>query len=160
MKQMFCLLALGSILWAIPSLAAPSPLCYLLANNATAPFNTPYTPDSRSAFNASGGAISVTHVSPGVYTVVCYGLGSGFGLETVGNVQVTANGDSNIECHVNGWASGSLIFEAPATSNIIRPPPPVFSPRFTASVLCFGPGGGTGGGPKAADSEFTLLFVD
>jgi hypothetical protein len=30
---------------------------------------------------------------------------------------------------------------------------------FTASVDCFGKGGGTGGGPAPADSRFDLLFV-
>jgi hypothetical protein len=54
MNRIFWLLALGSsIVWAMPSLAAPSGkvLCYALANNATAPVNMPYTPDSRSAFS-------------------------------------------------------------------------------------------------------------
>jgi hypothetical protein len=30
---------------------------------------------------------------------------------------------------------------------------------FTATVDCFGKGGGTGGGPAPADSQFDLLFL-
>jgi hypothetical protein len=160
MKRILCLLALGFALCATPSLAAPSGsvLCYLLANNATAPLNTPYTPDSRSAFSAKGGGISVSHTGTGTYSVTCGGVGvGGIGFETVGNVQVTAVGDSNVYCHVNSWASGVVLEREPA---IIAPPGTIiFVDRFNASVVCFGRGTGTGGGPAPADSEFSLVFI-
>jgi hypothetical protein len=165
MKRIFWLLALGSFVWATPSLAAPSGkvLCYALANNAAAPLNMPYTPDSRSAFNPSGGGISVTHTGTGTYSVTCSPVGvGGIGFETVGNVQVTAVGDNNTYCHLKGWTSGfELVAEragvlAAGKTAAALPPTPVFFDRFDASVVCFG-GGGTGGGPK--DSEFSLIFV-
>jgi hypothetical protein len=160
MKRILCLLALGFVFYATPSFAAPTGavLCYLLANNAGAALNTPYTPDSRSAFNANGGAISVTHTGTGTYSVTCYGVGvGGIGFEQVGNVQVTADGDSNIYCHVNGWGSGITLAAEPSAA--VRPPIPIFLNRFDATVVCFGPGGGGGGGPKNADSEFSLVFI-
>jgi hypothetical protein len=161
MKRTLCLLALGFVFCATPSLAAPSGtvLCYLLANNATATINTPYTPDSRSALNAKGGAISVTHTGTGTYSVTRTSLGvGGIGFETVGNVQVTAVGDSNVYCHVNGWGSGlGFVFEQ---EKVVRPPGSIiFFDRFDASVVCFGRGGGGGGGPAPADSEFSLVFI-
>jgi hypothetical protein len=159
MKRIFWLLALGSIVWATPSLAAPSGkvLCYALANNATAPLNMSYTPDSRSAFNPSGGGISVTHTGTGTYSVLCSGVGvGGIGFETVGNVQVTAVGDDNTYCHLKSWASGAVLAGSTSTIAATSPGTHIFFDQFDASVVCFG-GGGTGGGPK--DSEFSLLFV-
>jgi hypothetical protein len=160
MKRIFWLLALGSIVWAMPSLAAPSGkvLCYALANVADA--QSPYTPDSRSAFSLSGGVISVNHIDKGVYSVTCFGVGiGGIGFERVGNVQVTALGDNNTYCLVKSWASGILAQFAGSTSTsktAAALPGPIFFDQFDATVLCFG-GGGTGGGPK--DSEFSLIFV-
>jgi hypothetical protein len=60
MEQIFGALTLGCILWATPSHAAPSGtvLCYVLANQPTA--NSPYTPDSRSSYNAN--AICRSHL--------------------------------------------------------------------------------------------------
>jgi hypothetical protein len=70
----------------------------------------------------------------------------------VGNVQVTAVGSTNICCHADTRGAGVII---------TLPPPnvsPVVVNRFDASVVCFGPGHGGGGGPAAADSEFALAF--
>jgi hypothetical protein len=162
MKQIIWSLALGFVLWASPSFAGPTGavLCYALANNAAAPLNMPYTPDSRSAFNAKGGAISVTHTGTGTYSVTCNGLGvGGIGFETVGNVQVTAVGDTNVYCHVNSWGAGILLALANATPAVIRPGPITFIDEFSATVVCFGRGGGGGGGPAPADSEFALTFI-
>jgi hypothetical protein len=61
-------------------------------------------------------------------------------------VQVTAVGDSNVYCHVNNWSSGEYL-----EARLVK--------SFNANVLCFGKGGGQGGGPAAADSAFTLLFA-
>jgi hypothetical protein len=162
MKRTLCLLALGFVFCTTPSLAAPSGavVCYLLADNATAPANTPYTPDSRSAFNAKGGGISVTHTGTGTYSVTCTGLGVGsLGIERIGNVQVTAVGDSNVYCHVNNWTSGRLIVLAREPTVVVPPDTLTFVDRFDASVVCFGRGGGGGGGPAPADSEFSLVFI-
>jgi hypothetical protein len=158
MKRIFWLLAVGSsVVWATPSLAAPSGkvLCYALANNESAPLNMPYTPDSRSAFNPNGG-ISVTHTGTGTYSVACFGVGTGgIGFETVGNVQVTAVGDNNTYCHLKSWSSG-IVLANTGTIAATTPGTHIFFDQFDASVVCFG-GGGTGGGPK--DSEFSLMFA-
>jgi hypothetical protein len=159
MKRISWLIVLGIVLCASPSLAAPTGavLCYALANNASAQVGVPYTPDSRSAFNAKGGAINVTHNGTGVYSVTCAGVGvGGIGFETVGNVQVTAVGDSNVYCHVNSWTAGILIAGRPPGP---RPEALVFLDEFSASVVCFGRGQGGGGGPAPADSEFSLVFI-
>jgi hypothetical protein len=164
------LLALGFVFSSTtPSFAGPSGavLCYLVANNAGAPFNTPYTPDFASAFN-TGGGISVTHTGTGTYSVTCNGLGvGGLGFQMVGNVQVTAVGSSNIYCHANSWASGLGIIIKPAVTNplILGGGGSFLFSRFDASVVCFGPpghgggGGGGGGGPVLTDSEFSLVFI-
>ena len=58
-----------------------------------------YTPDSRFAYNSSGGAITITRQEVGVYDVAFDGLpASGSGLSSV--VAVTAYGSSPITCSV------------------------------------------------------------
>jgi hypothetical protein len=161
MKTILGVLALGSIAWATPSLAAPTGQvqCYTFANNAAnnqpQPINTPYTPDPSASFNSSGGAISVTHTGIGTYSVLCNGLGfGGFGFPLVGTVQVTAKSDTNVYCHANSWGSGEIFVEklgGGIGGGLIR--------NFAATVVCFGKGGGGGGGPAPADSEFTLVFI-
>ncbi len=164
MTRLFALMALGFVVLSTPSLAAPTgaALCYVLANDAQHAVNMPYTPDSRTAYNAKGGQVSVTHTGTGTYTVTCTGgFGSGIGFETIGNVQVNSVGNTNMFCHVKSWASGSLLVVSGLQKDAtIANPPPVFFDQFTADVECFGRGGGGGGqGPGAADSEFALLYV-
>jgi hypothetical protein len=154
-------LALGSIAWATPSLAAPpgQVQCYAFANNAAnnrpQPINTPYAPDANASFNSSGGTISVTHTVTGTYSVVCNGIGvGGFGFPLVGTVQVTAKSDTNVYCHTNSSGSGEIFVEklgGGIGGGLIR--------NFAATVVCCGKGGGGGGGPAPADSEFTLVFI-
>ena len=144
------LVALGDIVWATPSLAqSGAVLCYTLADNATAQQNVSYTP-ADSFVAAQGGAVSVTHTGLGAYSVYCGGIGPGgvFNTKMLGTVQVTAVGNDNVYCHVNDWSSG--VYLEPRYGRVSG---------FQANVLCFGKGGGTGGGPAAADSEFTLMFA-
>jgi hypothetical protein len=164
MTRLFALIALGFAAFATPSLAAPTGavMCYVVANDAQHALNMAYTPDSRTAYNAKGGQVSVTHTGTGAYTVNCTGaFGSGIGFETIGNVQVNAVGNANTFCHINSWASGSVLFASTQQRvvTIGNLPPPVFFDEFTADVVCFGRGGGGGGGPAPADSEFSLLYV-
>jgi hypothetical protein len=152
MKRIFGLLALGYIIWATPSLAqSGAVLCYTFANNAAAALNTPYTPPSGSTFVAAqGGTANVTHTGTGAYSVTCGGIGPGGLLDhqPLGTVLVTAVGNSNAECYVNSWSSGEFL---EPRYGLVR--------SFNATVVCFGKGGGAGGGPAAADSEFTLAFI-
>src|SRR5262245_16121667 len=136
-------LGLGSIALATPSLADPgrgaTVLCYLWAHNGSPPLNTPYEPSPTYSFNAQNrsGGITVTKTATGTYSVKCTGVGGGTPWGPGGHVQVSAYGDgSNSFCHVGSWGTGGA--------------------DFTASVDCFGPGGG-GAAPK--DSRFDLLFV-
>lgn len=167
MKRAFCIFALCCVtwfMWAVPSLAAPSgtTLCYALANNATAPHNTPYTAAPNTSYNpAASGIVSINHVDLGVYSVTCFGVNAD-GREMAGTVQVTAVGDTNVYCHVGGWRNAlvNVPFEAGRLGGADRAGTIVFPFRFfSATVLCFGRGGGGGGGPAPADSEFTLLYV-
>jgi hypothetical protein len=162
MTRLFTLIALGFASLATPSLAAPTgtTMCYVLANDAQHAINMAYTPDSRTAYNAKGGQVSVTHTATGAYTVNCTGaFGSGIGFETIGNVQVNSVGDANTFCHVKSWSSGSLLVVSGLQRAVPIGNPPVFFDEFIADVLCFGRGGGGGGGPAPADSEFALLYV-
>jgi hypothetical protein len=139
-------LALGSIVWATPSLADPgrgtTVLCYLWANQASPPINTPYMPSPFYSFNAQNrsNGISVTKTGTGTYSVTCTGVGGDGPWGPGGHVQVSAYGDGvNTFCHVGHWSTSGA--------------------DFTATVDCFGRGGGTGGGPGPADSQFDLLFL-
>jgi hypothetical protein len=138
--------ALGSVMWATPSLADPGRVanvpCYLWANQASPALNVPYTPSPTYSFNAQNrsGGISVTKTATGTYSVTCTGVGGGAPWGPGGHVQVSAYRNGiNTFCHVGGWSTGGA--------------------DFTASVDCFGAGGGGGGGPAPKDSQFDLLFV-
>jgi hypothetical protein len=142
----FGALALGSIACATPSLAAEgraaATLCYLWNHEASFALNTPYQPSAFYSFNAVNGpdGNSVTRIATGTYVVKCTGVGGGPLFPEGGHVQVSAYGDGvNTFCHVGHWETGVV--------------------DFTATVDCFGRGGGTGGGPAPADSRFDLLFV-
>jgi hypothetical protein len=146
MKRILGLLALGCSIYATPAMADPgrggTVLCYLWANNPSPPLNTPYTPPSTWLFNAQNraGGIRVTKTATGTYSVTCTGVGGGPAWGSGGHVQVSSYGDgANTFCHVGHWSTGG--------------------PDFTATVDCFGRGGGQGGGPAPADSAFDLLFV-
>ena len=146
MKRTFGMLLLGCIVWATPALADPgrgaTVLCYVWANDASPTPNVPYTPSSFYSFNTQDRATgnSVTKHSTGVYSVTCTGVGGDRAWGEGGHVQVSSYGDgNNVSCHVGSWSTGG--------------------PDFTASVNCFGSGGGTGGGPQPRDSQFVLLFV-
>jgi hypothetical protein len=139
-------LALGCMVWATPSHAdagrGAATLCYLWADQPSPPLNAPYRPDPVYSFNAQNGADgnSVTKIGTGTYLVKCGGVGGGSLLGAGGHVQVSAYGDGiNTFCHVGSWGTGVA--------------------DFTATVDCFGSGGGTGGGPAPKDSRFDLLFV-
>jgi hypothetical protein len=75
--------ALGSVMWATPSLADPgrgaNVQCYLWANQASPTLNVPYTPSPTYSFNAQNrsGGISVTKTATGTYSVTCTGVGGG-----------------------------------------------------------------------------------
>jgi hypothetical protein len=143
----FGVLALFCVAGATPSLAqaqgrGTATLCFLWANQASPPLNTPYEPSATYSFNAVNGpdGNSVTKTATGTYVVKCTGVGGGSLLGPGGHVQVSAYGSGvNTFCHVGSWSTGVT--------------------DFTASVYCFGKGGGTGGGPAPADSLFDLLFV-
>jgi len=146
MKLASGVLVLAYTVWATPSLADPgrgaTVLCYLWADNPSPPLNTPYEPDPFYSFNAQdrAGGITVTKTDTGSYLVTCTGVGGGDAWGPGGHVQVSAYGDGlNTFCHVGSWSTGVADFQA--------------------SVNCFGRGGGTGGGPAPADSQFDLLFV-
>lgn len=147
-NHLFALASVATLLGvaATPSLAAEgraaAPLCYLWADQPSPPLNTPYQPSPTYSFNAVDGpdGNSVTKFATGSYSVKCTGVGGGPLLGPGGHVQVSAYGDGvNTSCHVGSWSTGVK--------------------DFTATVDCFGKGGGTGGGPAPADSRFDLLFV-
>jgi hypothetical protein len=146
MKQILCGLTLGCLLWATPSLAESSrgaaTLCYLWADQHESALNVPYEPSPTYSFNAVSKAAgnTVTHVGTGRYAVKCAGVGDGPGHSGVGgHVQVSSYGPINTFCHVDHWSTGA--------------------PDFVANVVCFGIGGGEGGGLAPEDSKFVLLFV-
>jgi hypothetical protein len=117
-------------------------MCYLWANNASPPLNTPYEPSSYYSFNAQNKAsgITVTKTATGTYSVTCRGVGGGTPLEPGGHVQVSAYGDGvSTFCNVGRWGTSDA--------------------DFTASVDCFGPGEGREGQTAPKDSLFDLLFV-
>jgi len=146
-KGLMFLAALGFVCVSMASAQADpgrgaTILCYLWAHDPSPPLNTPYTPSSTYSFNAQNrsGGIKVTKVATGSYVVTCTGVGGGSPWGPGGHVQVSAYGDgNNRSCHVGSWSTGG--------------------PDFTATVDCFGSGGGTGGGPAPADSRFDLLFL-
>ena len=71
---------------------------------ANLPTVASYTPNPTYSFNPSGGAITATRMSPGVYVMEWTGAGA-FGIDG-GHPQVTAYGGTNQYCHVIG--SGPL----------------------------------------------------
>ena len=92
----------------------------------------PYSPDPNYRFNSSGGAITVTRASTGVYTVLFAGLGRAF-VGQRDNVLVTGYaGAGGIFCKLGGWQS--------------------VASDLTADVRCFTPAG------APADSRFTILL--
>ena len=142
----FGVLALCCVAGATPSLAdggrGAATLCYLRADQASPPLNTPYRPSPTYSFNAVNGpdGNSVTKTATGRYLVKCTGVGGGPLLGQGGHVQVSAYGDAATTfCHVGSWVTGRT--------------------DFTATVDCFGKGSFPGGGPVPADSRFDLLFV-
>ncbi len=105
-------------------------LGYALADQPSAA--GPYSPDANYRFNSSGGAITVTRASTGVYSVRFAGLGRAF-VGQRDNVLVTGYGGvAGIFCKLGGWQS--------------------VAPDLTADVRCFTPAG------AAADSRFTILL--
>jgi hypothetical protein len=106
----------------------PSPhLAYAWADQPTA---SSYTPSTFYSSNPTGGAISITRLGTGRYSVTWSGLGSN--LLDGGDVQVTAYGSagptSNAHCKVEFWGSQD------------------------AYVRCFSPTG------TLVDSDFSVLF--
>jgi hypothetical protein len=83
-------------------------------------------------FNSTGGGVTVTHSPPGNYQVTFAGLGAPSLTDaTGGNVQVTAEGTTNVRCRIVRWNG---------------------SPDVTATVQCAQPNG------TLADSGFVVLF--
>ncbi len=79
--------------------ATPNPnLAYVWANQ---PSTNSYSPSTFYRSNPSGGAVSISRVGVGRYTVTW----SGLALLDGGDVQVTAYGGGNIVCKVEGWSS-------------------------------------------------------
>ena len=72
---------------------------YALADQPSAPGS--YAPDASTSFNSSGGTISVTRVSIGVYNVRFAGLGRPPGGRD--NVQVSGYGTSPVYCKPQMW---------------------------------------------------------
>ena len=149
---MITLLILGCLGMVKPSFAAPSLRCFLFANQASPPLNTPYLPST--TFDAANGQITVTKFATGSYVVRCVVGGHVKQVQMFpGDVQVTAvaGGDTdNLFCNLASWEV--------APSGLFNPPRPPGVDLFAAAVHCFGKGGGGGGGPAPADSAFNLLF--
>jgi hypothetical protein len=104
-------------------------LGYALADQPAAA--GPYSPPPDFRFNSSGGAISITHGSVGLYSVRFAGLGRTSGQRD--NVQVTGYGGAQgTFCKLGGWQS--------AGSDML------------ADVRCFSVAG------APADSRFTILL--
>jgi hypothetical protein len=83
------------------------------------------------AFNSSGGAVTPVRTGVGTYTVGFAGLAAPAGAGQGGNVQVAAEGGSNVRCRVASWNSAGV----------------------SISVQCEQPSG------ALADSAFAVLFV-
>lgn len=83
------------------------------------------------AFNSSGNAVTTARTGVGTYTIGFAGLAAPAGAGQGGNVQVAAEGGSNVRCRVASWNSAGV----------------------SISVQCEQPGG------ALADSPFAVLFV-
>jgi hypothetical protein len=99
MKQVFCALALGCIVWATSSFADPvrvaTALCYLWPHQASPALNTPYSVNAQN----TAVAISVTRTATGTYMISGGPWGSG------GQAQVSAYGNGlTTLCHVGSWS--------------------------------------------------------
>ena len=92
----------------------------------------PYSPDASYLFNSSGGAITITRSSPGVYDVLFAGLGRKLGYRD--NVQVTTYGEpAGAYCKLGpDWQSSGS--------------------DMVAEVFCFAVNG------TPADGRFTILL--
>ena len=90
---------------AVPFWALAQGSGYVWANNPTA---SSYTPSTQYSYNSTGGAITITQSSVGVYRVQFSALG-GDG-QAGGNVQVTAYGSGSETSKVVSWNSGGADF--------------------------------------------------
>jgi hypothetical protein len=61
-----------------------------------------YNPFPGHSWNSSGGAITITHLGPGSYSVFFAGIGTEIG----GHVQISAHNGKGY-CNSNGWSSGA-----------------------------------------------------
>jgi hypothetical protein len=77
-------------------------LAYAWADQPTA---ASYTPSTFYSWNPVGGAISITRLSPGRYSVAWNGVDPA--IFDGGDVQVSAYGGGNAQCKVEGWGSAS-----------------------------------------------------
>jgi hypothetical protein len=80
-----------------PSVAPYPTMAFLLADQPSPAFNTPYTPNS--SFNSNGGTNTVERAGVGVYLAKLPNLGDSVG----GHVQVTAYGTGSERCKVGYW---------------------------------------------------------
>jgi len=78
-------------------------VAFAWADNAS---SSAYTPSTTYSYNPTGGAISASRSSTGVYSITFAGMGSvGIGG---GNVQVTAYSASDRRCKVNSWLGDTV----------------------------------------------------
>ena len=70
---------------------------------ANSPTSASYTPSTLYSRNPSGGSVTATRSSTGIYSITFAGL-SAYGFNG-GHVQVTAHGNNNIRCQVQSWSS-------------------------------------------------------
>jgi hypothetical protein len=101
----------------VSATVAPTGIAYTWANQPT---NPSYAPDSRSAYNSTGGAVNVSRSSAGQYLVKFAGLG--VGQVTGGNVLVSSVDGSR--CSVQSWtpAADSSLQISVGCSNFVGSP--------------------------------------
>jgi hypothetical protein len=98
-------------------------VAYAWADQASASVGAPYAPQAAYSYNASGGAVAVTHSGTGIYEVSFAGLtldGSG--------VQISAYGSSAVCVNWSATASGLAVECFGSTGNLV-------DSQFTVSVL-------------------------
>jgi hypothetical protein len=120
------------LLCAPPNVAEPPSTFasgFVWAQSATGSFTADANYSSNSSGTGTAAANTVTQLSTGTYRVDFPGLG----LETGGNVQVTAYGGSSERCKVGGWSSsGSTLSATVFCHNTAGA---LVNTQFTASYL-------------------------
>lgn len=145
---------------------------------ANEPTSASYTPSLIYSRNPSGGPITATRTSPGIYSITFAGL-SAYGFNG-GHVEVTAHGNTNVRCQVVSWSSQTAnvrcftptgIFVDSAYNILIMRPDAneaalgfawsnvTLTPSYTpSSGYVFNSGGGSVTGQRTGTGSYIITF--